>query len=54
MAFSLVHTAIKKLNLMNEKTPKGKNLHLYRDNLAKVLVFKPITNTLPGPITTHL
>ena len=24
MAFSLVHTAIKKLNLMNEKTPKEK------------------------------
>ena len=27
------------LNLMNEKTPKRKNLHLYRDSLAKVLVF---------------
>ena len=55
MAFSWVHRAIKKLNSMNEKTPKGKkNLHLYRDNLAKVLVFNPITNTLPGSITTHL
>ena len=56
MAFSWVHTAIKKLNSMNKKTPKGKKktLHLYRDNLVKVLVFKPITNTLPGSITTHL
>ena len=54
MAFSLVHTAIKKLNLMNEKNTQRKNLHLYIDNLAKVLVFNPITNTLPGSITAHL
>ena len=55
MAFSLVHTAIKKLNLMNEKnTQRKKPPFIYRDNLAKVLVFNPITNTLPGPITTHL
>ena len=37
-----------------KKTLKEKNLHLYIDNLAKVLVFKPITNTLPRSITTHL
>ena len=37
-----------------KNTQRKKNLHLYRDNLAKVLVFNPITNTLPGSITTHL
>jgi len=38
MAFSLVHTSTKKLNLMTEKTPKGK---------------KPPSKTPKGKISTY-